>query len=81
MRARCNDVVCAARSCSIPDLGVVLAYWWCLKDSKVEGDIGCANADRLGPFDTEAEAANALQKAKERNEAWDQDDKNWNGTS
>ena len=33
--------------------------------------------DRLGPYDTEAEAAHALEKVEERNEEWDNDPK-WN---
>jgi len=36
-----------------------------------------AYKDRLGPYDTEAEAARALEKVKERNEEWDNDPK-WN---
>ena len=41
------------------------------------GHDGCAYKDRLGPYDTEAEAARALEKVKERNEEWD-NDPNWN---
>ena len=37
------------------------------------GQDGCAYKDRLGPYDTEAEAARALEKVKERNEEWDND--------
>ena len=44
---------------------------------RVEGQDGCDYKDRLGPYDTEAEAARALEKVKERNEAWD-NDPNWN---
>lgn len=56
-----------------------MAYWYCLKDGRVEGDDGCAHADRLGPFRTQAEAANALELARERNEAWQREDERWNG--
>lgn len=52
-------------------------YWWCLIHSSVEGPDGCAYKDRLGPYESEAEAARALEKVKERNEAWDNDPK-WN---
>ena len=52
-------------------------YWFCLKHHTVEGEDGCRNADRLGPYDTSAEAARALDKVEERNEAWD-NDPNWN---
>lgn len=52
-------------------------YWFCLKHHTVEGAGGCRAADRLGPYETEAEAANALEKVAERNEQWD-DDPEWN---
>jgi hypothetical protein len=41
------------------------------------GDDGCPNKDRMGPYATEAEAASVLQRAAERNEAWD-NDPDWN---
>jgi hypothetical protein len=52
-------------------------FWYCLNHHAVEGPEGCAYADRLGPYPTEAEASRALEKVKERNEAWDNDPK-WN---
>ena len=53
-------------------------FWYCLKHHRVEpSDSGCKAADRLGPYPTEAEAARALEKVKERNEEWDNDPK-WN---
>lgn len=52
-------------------------YWFCLKHHAVEGEHGCKNADRLGPYGSEAEAARALDKVAERNEAWD-NDPDWN---
>ncbi|MCW2849928.1 MAG: hypothetical protein JWR90_3902 [Marmoricola sp.] len=52
-------------------------FWYCLKHHRVEGKDGCKNADRLGPYPTEAEAARALEKTQERNEEWDNDPK-WN---
>ncbi len=48
-------------------------YWYCLTHHEVEGREGCKNADRLGPYDTEAEAERALEKVQERNEEWDSD--------
>ncbi|WP_435769453.1 hypothetical protein [Nocardioides sp. SYSU DS0651] len=50
-----------------------MAFWFCLKHHAVEGDAGCPSKDRLGPYETEAEAARALEKAAERTEAWDED--------
>jgi hypothetical protein len=52
-------------------------FWYCLKHHAVEQETGCSYADRLGPYATEAEAARALEKVKERNEEWD-NDPNWN---
>ena len=49
------------------------AYWFCVKHHRVEGADGCAPIDRLGPYPTEDEAAHALEKAEERNKAWDSD--------
>jgi len=54
-----------------------MAYWYCIKHHQVEGEDGCPNKDRLGPYDTESEAARALEKAAERTEDWDQDPR-WN---
>ena len=51
------------------------AYWFCVKHHRVEqtpGDV-CPPIDRLGPYDSEADAARALEKARERNEEWDND--------
>ena len=52
-------------------------YWYCLKHKTVEGHDGCRNADRLGPYASEAEAARALDRVAERNEEWDNDPQ-WN---
>ena len=48
-------------------------YWFCLKHHAVEREDDCQNEDRLGPYDTAEEASRALEKVKERNEAWDHD--------
>ena len=49
-------------------------WWWCLVHAQVEGEIGCANQMRLGPFESEVDASQALQKAAERNAAWQEQD-------
>lgn len=54
-----------------------MSYFFCLKHHAVEGEAGCRAKDRLGPYETEAEAARALEKVEERNEAWE-NDPNWN---
>lgn len=51
-------------------------YWFCLKHQTVETADGCKAADRLGPYDSEAEASRALERVAERNESWD-DDPRW----
>jgi len=50
-------------------------FWFCLNHHTVEGREGCRNQDRLGPYATADEAAHALEKVEERNEAWDNDPK------
>ncbi len=52
-------------------------YWFCLKHHTVEERDGCKAADRLGPYATRDEAAAALDKVQQRNEAWD-NDPDWN---
>lgn len=50
-----------------------MAYWYCIKHDAVEGEEGCRAKDRLGPFETQAEAARALEIAAERTEEWEND--------
>jgi hypothetical protein len=52
-------------------------WWYCLKHQAVEGDSGCANVDRMGPYATEDEAARALATAAQRSDEWDHDPR-WN---
>jgi len=49
-------------------------FWWCLKHNAVEQGPGCQGKDRLGPYASYAEAANALDHARERTQTWDEDD-------
>ena len=49
-------------------------WWFCLKHMRVEPELGCPNKDRMGPYASEQEAAGALQRAAERNKAWDEAD-------
>jgi len=48
-------------------------FWFCLTHHTVEGEEGCRNQDRLGPYSTHEDAARALEKVEERNEQWDTD--------
>jgi hypothetical protein len=54
-------------------------WWYSLRHMRVEQGAGDPNSERLGPFDTEAEAANALETARKRNEEWDANENEWNG--
>ncbi|MDQ6874914.1 MAG: hypothetical protein M3042_07630 [Actinomycetota bacterium] len=55
-------------------------YFWCLKHKHVEDDENaCGWADRLGPYDTESQAQQALQLVAERNKKLDAEDERWEG--
>ena len=55
-----------------------MAYWYNLNSGQVETDEDKSQGDDLmGPYDTEAEAAKALQTARERTERWDEEDRAW----
>ena len=52
-----------------------MSFWWCLKHGRVEEGDGCANNERMGPYETRERAAGALQRAAERTAAEDARDK------
>jgi hypothetical protein len=52
-------------------------WYWCLKHNRVEDKDGCANLDRLGPYERREQAESALDRAHERTEAWDEQDRSW----
>jgi hypothetical protein len=55
-------------------------YYWCLSHQRVETDANlCPSVDRLGPYGSAAEAERALDRVRERNEAWDAEDARWSG--
>jgi hypothetical protein len=55
-----------------------MAYWYNLNSGQVETDEDKSQGDDLmGPYGTEAEAAKALQTARERTERWDEEDRAW----
>ena len=56
-------------------VGVDDEWWFNLVTQHVEQGLGAPNAQRLGPYETEAEAAGALERMRERNEAWDAADR------
>ena len=55
-----------------------MAYWYNVSSGQVESDDNKSQGDDLmGPYDSQEEAANALQTARERTEKWDAEDKAW----
>ena len=49
-------------------------YWYNLRTGEVEFGMQSASVDRVGPFDTEGEAAQAPELMKERSRAWAEDE-------
>jgi hypothetical protein len=50
-------------------------WWYCLKHNRVEdSSTTCAGKDLLGPYPSREEAARALEKVRERNKEWDDQD-------
>ncbi|MDQ2838379.1 MAG: hypothetical protein M3Y42_04230 [Actinomycetota bacterium] len=54
-------------------------YWYCEDHHTVEPFAGCGGDNRIGPFDTEAEAANALQTIADRERRYAAEDSAWDG--
>lgn len=55
-----------------------MSYWFNIRTGKVEAhdDPGRARGgDLMGPYETEAEATEALETARRRTEAWDEEDR------
>ena len=55
------------------------AYYYNLATGRVERGLVSDWIERMGPYATEAEAANALQRAQARNEEWERQDREWDG--
>lgn len=49
-------------------------YWYNVKTGEVEDGPQSMGKDRIGPFATRDEAANALATYEQRNRAWDEED-------
>jgi hypothetical protein len=61
-----------------------VSYWYNTSTGQVETDDTRGQAqDVMGPYETEAEARNALTSAARRTEQWDREDREWDskGTS
>jgi hypothetical protein len=55
-------------------IGATMSWYYCLVHQKVEPELACPNAERMGPYETEAEAEHALERAHERSDAFDDDE-------
>lgn len=52
-------------------------FYYNLETGEVEEGKASDVFDRMGPYATREEAANALKSAGARNEKWDKEDKEW----
>ena len=52
-----------------------MSFWWCLDHKQVEQGLGCGSTTRIGPYDTQQQAATALERVKQREAEQDQKDK------
>ena len=52
-------------------------WYWCLTHNRLEPEEGCANIDRLGPYETKAQAEGALERAHENTDKWEAEDDSW----
>lgn len=62
------------------DSGPGGAYFWCVRHRRVETEgQACAAQFTLGPYPSADDAAHALDRVKERNQALDAEDARWAG--
>lgn len=55
-----------------------MSYWYNVTTGEVETDENRSRGDQvLGPYETEAEAREALARARANTERWDEEDKEW----
>ncbi len=52
-------------------------YWFNTLTGEVERGRQSSWTHLMGPYDTPEEAAHALDKARERTESWDEEDREW----
>ncbi|QEO13055.1 SPOR domain-containing protein [Agromyces intestinalis] len=50
------------------------AYWYNMRTGEVEHGLLSPSADRVGPFQTRAEAERALEKLRENSAKWAEED-------
>jgi len=53
-------------------------FWYNTRTGRVETEYDKSQSkDLLGPYPTHADAEQALAKARQRTEAWDEEDRRW----
>ncbi len=52
-------------------------WYWCLRHRRVEPRQGCPERDRLGPYESQEEAARWHERVEDRNDAWAEQDERW----
>ena len=52
-------------------------YYYNVSTGQVEKGLVSSWSDRMGPYATQEDAAAALEKARDRSEAWDEADRKW----
>ena len=50
-------------------------YWFNIRTKQVEHGLKSSSEDRIGPFDSAAEAANAEAIVKARSQAWEEQER------
>jgi hypothetical protein len=53
-------------------------FWYNIRTGDVERGMVSPGVDRVGPFDTENEAANALDLLRERSRKWEEEEREEN---
>lgn len=54
-------------------------FWYCLTHDRVEHGNVCRATDRLGPYESEAEARAWRDRHATREETWEEEDEAWRG--
>lgn len=55
-------------------------WYWCLEHERAEAaDEACGAAQRLGPYRSKEEATHWQERVEARNEAWEEEDRRWEG--
>ncbi len=56
------------------------SWYWCLTHRRAEEeDGGCRPDERMGPYDSREAAEHWKDRVEARNEAWEQEDREWSG--